>query len=158
VRVEGPDDGLLHATDAERLFPDDSTITRAQRRRRLEACPRVVATAGGRVVGLAICRQVDREMRALDFAISLPAPRVVRDDGVTMLRVFHAMLDVIEVASTAGGCDHILVCPPRVPGGTLERRGYVAVDDADAGLCWRRCLWVAHSSRRKSGGRESASS
>ena len=157
VRVEGPDDGLLHATDAEKLFPGASTISCALRRRRLEVCPRVVATAGGRTVALATCQQVDREMRVVDFAISLPVRRVAGDDGVTMLEVFHAMLDVIEVASIAGGCDHILLYPPRVPGRTLERRGYVAVDEGDAGVCWGRCLWVGHSPRRKSGGCKPAS-
>jgi hypothetical protein len=157
VRVEGPDDRSLSATDARSLFPEGSPTARALRLHRLQTCPRVVATIGGRVVGLATCRQVDREMRVLDFAVRLPSRRVAGDGGVAMLGVFHALLDVIELASTAGGCDRVLVYPPRVPCRTLERRGYVVVDEGDARPGWKKWLWPAYSSRRKSGGCESGS-
>lgn len=158
VRVEGPDDRTIHAADARRLFPDGTSSEHDLRLGRLLACPRVVVTANGRVVALATCRQVDRELQVLDFAINLPSQRAARNDRVTMLRVFHAVLDVIELASAAGGCDRILVHPPHVPARTLERRGYVAVGEGGAGCGWRKSLaGLALSARRNFGGCQSRS-
>jgi hypothetical protein len=157
VRIEGPNDRSLDAADIARLFPDGSTIAHALRQRRLQTWPRVVASVGGELVALAAFRHVHLEMQVLDFAISLSPRRVARDDSVTMLRVFHAVLDVIELVSTAGGCDRILMYPPRVPTRTLERRGYVLVDEGDAAHGWQRWLSVGGSSRRKSGNCETAS-
>jgi hypothetical protein len=157
VRVEGPDDRSLDAAEIARLFPAGSMIAHALRQRRLQTGPRIVASIGGELVALAAFRYVDLEMQVLDFAISLSPRRVTRDDSVTILRVFHAVLDVIELVSTAGGCDRILMYPPRVPTRTLERRGYVLVDEGDAAHGWQRWLSVGGSSRRKSGNCETAS-
>jgi hypothetical protein len=129
VLVEGPDVGGLSDTDVRRLFPG-TTLTGA-RLNRLRNWPRVVVRIDDVPVGLATYTQTPFEMQIPDFAVSIPT--VVRSERARLAeRVLDALLDAIELASLAGGCNRIVLIPS-VGGADLERRGYVVVREGCAG-------------------------
>jgi hypothetical protein len=131
VRVTGPDCDELSDGDLRRLFPG-SSLTGA-RLDRLRQWPRVVVTLGDDVVAIATCQKTDGEMRVPDVGLDIP----VRDGGCAVCcserDIVNTLLDAVELACIAGGCRRVIVSPPRVSLGFLERRGYVRVDERCAG-------------------------
>ncbi|OFW04752.1 MAG: hypothetical protein A3H96_10065 [Acidobacteria bacterium RIFCSPLOWO2_02_FULL_67_36] len=132
VRVTGPECDVLSEADLRRLFPG-SSLTQP-RLDRLREWPRVVVRLGGRIVAAATCKKTEVEMRVPDIGIDAPPPTCC--GGVCRCSerdIVNALLDAVELASIAGGCRRVIVNPPRVSMGFLERRGYVGVNERCAG-------------------------
>ena len=126
VRIDGPD-GPLPDADLRRLFPG-SRLT-GVRLDRIRACPRVIVSMGDAIVAVATCVKSEREMRVPDVGIDADCPgaRCPRRD------VLHALLDGIELSSLAAGCGRVVISPPDTSMASLERRGYVRVNERCAG-------------------------
>jgi len=133
VRVTGPDCDELSDGDLRRLFPG-SSLTDA-RLDRLRQWPRVVVTLGGDIVSVATCQKSEGEMRVPDVGMDVPA----MEAGYAAIcrcgerDILNALLDAVELAAVAGGCRRVIVSPPRVSLGFLERRGYIRVNERCAG-------------------------
>lgn len=125
VRVVGPDSAVLSPTDLRRLFRG-RRLTPA-RRERLAGSGRVVASCGGRVVGVAGYERAGAELRVHEFGVdgSCPCPA---DQTAT------ALLDALEVACLAGGGRRLVVLPRAVVTGSLLRaRGFLPIAEGCAG-------------------------
>jgi hypothetical protein len=134
VRVCGGDCEPMSDADLRRLFPG-SSLTHA-RLDRLRDLPRVIVVMGERTVGAATCQKVEHELRVPDLGIdsTVGGLRLVGGPPQPKEReVINALLDAVEVACLAAGCSRIVLSPPRVPIGFLERRGYRRVDERCAG-------------------------
>lgn len=134
IRVCGGDCDPISDPDLRRLFPGKA-LTQA-RLDRLRELPRVLVMMGDRTVGTATCQKVEAELRVADFAVdgTIPGPRLVGAPRPPREReIVNAMLDAVEIACLAAGCHNIILNPPRVPVGFLERRGYTRVDEQCAG-------------------------
>jgi hypothetical protein len=53
--------------------------------------------------------------------------------------VLYALLDAIDLASTAGGCRRIALIPPRIAAAILERQSYVGIREGCGGA-WMESL------------------
>jgi hypothetical protein len=134
VRVCGGDCEPMSDADLRRLFPR-SSLTQA-RLDRLRDLPRVLVLMGERTVGVATCQKVEEELRVPDLGIdsTVGGLRLVGGPPQPKEReVINALLDAVEVACLAAGCSRIVLSPPRVSLGFLERRGYRRVDERCAG-------------------------
>jgi len=132
VRVTGPDIALSDG-DLRRLFPGSSLT--GVRLDRLREWPRAVVTLGDDIVAVATCRKSEGEMRVPDIGIDIPAMEAGYAAACRCSErdVINTLLDAVELASIAGGCRRVIVSPPRVSAGFLERRGYVRVNERCAG-------------------------
>lgn len=131
IRVCSADCEPLCDRDLRRLFPG-SSLTQP-RLDRLRLLPRVAIMVGGRVVATATCQKVEEELRVPDLGIdgSLPeaTTTAVRGDR----EIINALLDAIEMAALAAGCQRVIVNPPKVSLTMLERRGYRQIHESCAG-------------------------
>jgi len=125
VRVVGPDSAGLTPAELRRLFRG-RRLTPA-RRERLAGSGRVVASCGGRVVGVAGYERAGAELRVHEFGVdSLSACSA--DQTVT------ALLDALEVACLAGGGRRLVLLPRAVVTSALLRpRGFVPIAEGCAG-------------------------
>ncbi|HXW07609.1 MAG TPA: hypothetical protein VD833_20405 [Vicinamibacterales bacterium] len=124
IDVQGPDGAPVPDGDLRRLFPGTSLTER--RLERLRDWPRIVVRCGTRIVALATCKKTDVELRVPDLAFD-------PDCGCGHHEVLGALLDAVELAGLAGGCQRIIVMPPHVSPAFLERRGYTAIRERCAG-------------------------
>lgn len=134
VRVCGGDCEPMTDVDLRRLFPG-SALTQG-RLERLRELPRVLVFMGDKIVGAATCQKVETELRVPDLAIDVAACGLRLVGGPPRPRereIINALLDAVEVACLAAGCHRIILNPPKVPIGFLERRGYTRVDERCAG-------------------------
>ena len=134
VRVCGGDCEPMSDGDLRRLFPG-SSLTQA-RLDRLRDLPRVLVIMGERTVGAATCHKVEGELRVPDLGIDPAVGGLRLVGGPPQPRereIINALLDAVEVACLAAGCSRIVLSPPKVSIGFLERRGYRRVDERCAG-------------------------
>jgi hypothetical protein len=134
VRVCGGDCEPMSDVDLRRLFPG-SALTQA-RLERLRELPRVLVIMGDKTVGAATCQKVEIELRVPDIGIDVASCGLRLVGGPPQPRereIINALLDAVEVACLAAGCQRIILNPPKVPLGFLERRGYTRVDERCAG-------------------------
>jgi hypothetical protein len=134
VRVCGGDCEPMSDADLRRLFPG-SSLTQG-RLERLRALPRVLVIMGDRTVAAATCQKVETELRVADLGIDAAACGLRLVGGPPQPRereIINALLDAVEVACLAAGCQRIILNPPKVPLAFLERRGYTRVDERCAG-------------------------
>lgn len=128
VRVVDPE-APLPAVELDRLF---GTRLPSDRREPLVRCPRIVASCGDRIVGVAAYENLVGETRVLEFGVDNEAP------GGTP-GVANAVLDALELACLARGA-HRLILTSRASavGPVLWQRGYSRVG-GDAGS-WLKTL------------------
>lgn len=134
VRVCGGDCEPMSDADLRRLFPG-SALTQA-RLDRLRELPRVLVIMGERTVGTATCQKVEDELRVPDLGVDVTTGGLRLVGGQPLPRereIINALLDAIEIACLAAGCSRIILSPPKVSLGFLERRGYRRVDEQCAG-------------------------
>jgi hypothetical protein len=124
VRVNGPDCEPVGEADLRRLFPG-SMLTQG-RLDRLREWPRVAVTCGETVIAVATCQKVELELRVPEIGLDLEC-------GCDGREVLTVLFDAIELAGLAGGCRRLVVNPPRVSLGFLERRGYHSISEGCAG-------------------------
>ena len=124
VRVVGPDCEPIDDLDLRRLFPGSSLTE--ERLNRLRQWPRILVLCCGRVVAVATCQRVDLELRVPEIGLANPC-----DCGERA--ILHALFDALEVAAMAGGCQRLVISPPRMSLMSLERRGYRRVRASCAG-------------------------
>jgi hypothetical protein len=124
VRVNGPDCEPLTSADLRRLFPG-SALTQ-DRLNRLRDWPRVVVSCGERVVAVATCQKTEVELRVPEIGMDPGCECNERD-------VLNALLDALELAGLAGGCRRVVLMPPKVSLGFIERRGYARISERCAG-------------------------
>ncbi len=65
----------------------------------------------------------------------LRVPEIGMDPGCECNErdVLNALLDALELAGLAGGCRRIVVMPPKMSLGFIERRGYSRISERCAG-------------------------
>lgn len=116
LRIVEPEGTLPSDADLRRLFRRRG-ITR-RRRARLRALPKVLATHGDRVVGLAAYYRGRDDLRVHEIAC---APDLSFTSGV----VIGHLLEWLELAAIAAGARRVVILPWAVPAGTtLDRLGY----------------------------------
>ena len=128
VRVLDPETPLP-AVELDRLF---GTRLPSDRRQPLVRCPRIVASCGDRIVGVAAYENLAGETRVLEFGVDDQAP------GGT-LGVANAVLDALELGCVARGA-YRLVLSSRASavGPVLWQRGYSRVGGGAGG--WLKTL------------------
>ena len=131
VRVNGPDCEPVGEADLRRLFPG-SMLTQG-RLDRLREWPRVAVTCEGRVIAVATCQKIELELRVPEIGLDL-------DCGCDGRDVLTVLFDAIELAGLAGGCRRVVVNPPKVSLGFLERRGYRSISEGCAGAWIEKAL------------------
>lgn len=137
VIVEGPDARGLTDADVRRLFPGNSPS--GVRLNRLRNWPRVVVRVDDTVAAVATYTQTPVETQIPDFAIGIPSA-VGPERSRLAERVLDALLDAVEVASVAGGCQRIVLIPSVASVDDMERRGYAVVRDGYAGSWMEKSL------------------
>lgn len=125
VRVVGPDSAGLSPTDLRRLFRG-RRLTPA-RRDRLAGSGRVVASCGGRIVGVAGYERADAELRVHEFGVDALSACPVE-------QIVTSLLDALEVACLAGGGRRLVLLPRAVVTSALLRpRGFLPIAEGCAG-------------------------
>lgn len=119
VRIAGPGTEPLSEEELEILFREHKLT--GTRRRRLRACPRILAIRAARTVGMLAYEQTDTGLRVREFAVD-----AIDVNDVDTIAV--ALLDALELACLAGGAKRIVAIPRTVTNTALLRNhGYVAV-------------------------------
>lgn len=131
IRVCSADCESLSDGDLRRLFAG-SALTEG-RLDRLRAWPRVAVLVGGSVAATATCQKVEIELRVPDVGVDGSLPHFGGASMRSDRDVVNALLDAIEMAALAAGCQRIVMNPPRTSLGLLERRGYHPVRESCAG-------------------------
>ena len=131
VSVNGPDCEPVADVDLCRLFPG-STLTQG-RLDRLRTWPRVSVSCGRTLIAIATCQTMDLELRVPEIGLDL-------DCNCDSREVLTVLFDAIELAGLAGGCRRIVVNPPKVSLGFLERRGYRSISEGCAGSWIEKAL------------------
>lgn len=121
--ILGPHCAALEDGDVRRLFA--GSVLTEQRLDRLARWPRILVRRGHAIVGAATCERAHAQFVVPDVGLA-------ENSGATQ-DVFNALVDAIESACLAGGCRRIVLSPPRVDLGLLERRGYRTVRASCAG-------------------------
>lgn len=131
VTVNGPDCEPVNDADLRRLFPG-SALTQG-RLDRLRQWPRVAVSCGRTLIAIATCQKMELELRVPEIGLDLEC-------GCDGREVLTALFDAIELAGLAGGCRRIVVNPPKVSVGFLERRGYHPISEGCAGSWIEKAL------------------
>ncbi|MBP1607664.1 MAG: hypothetical protein H6Q08_3038 [Acidobacteria bacterium] len=116
----------LRIVEPEAAVPSDADLTRLFRRRgitrrrraRLRALPKILATHGNQVLGLAAYDLGQDDLRVHELAC---AP----DSSFSGGAVMGQLLEWLELAAVAGGARRVVILPWAVPAGmTLDWAGY----------------------------------
>jgi hypothetical protein len=125
VRVVGPDSPAVNPVDVRRLFA--GRLLTKTRRERFARSPKVLASQGSRVIGLASFERENDEIRVHEFAFS-------HELGFSTKDVLRRLLDALELACLASGGRRLVLLPQAIVAvGPLERLGYHLVNEGCAG-------------------------
>jgi hypothetical protein len=125
VRVLGPESPTPSAADLRRLFA--GRVLSRTRRERIASVTRLIVQHGARVIGLAAYDRADDELRVYELALDPSLCFGAQD-------ILHQLLDGLEMACLAGGCQRVVLLPAAVVATTaLERLGYEVVAEGCAG-------------------------
>lgn len=132
VRVISHEHEPIADDDLRRLFV--GSVLTAPRLDRLHSWTLIAVFFNSHIVGLASCQKNGPELRVPDVA----ADAIVWSQDRTGVRfgereILNALLDAIEVAGLAAGCRRVVINPPKMSLGFLERRGYRHIDERCAG-------------------------
>jgi hypothetical protein len=101
-------------------------LVQSAHRGRLALTPRVEVRAGPTLVGVAVYRPSDSELR-------VPALGWTAIDGAGAHDVLARLLDTLEAVCVAGGWRRLVLVPPSRAQAVLRRRGYEVVSEGCAG-------------------------
>lgn len=116
IHVLGPDCQIPSFLDLADLLAAKGL--NRQQRERIARLPKVVATQGRHVVGLACFNRVDEEIRVQEL-FTHP------DQHATSMAILRRLLEALELACLASGGHRVLVLPEAVlTASSLEELGY----------------------------------
>ena len=132
VRVVGPESTGPTPADLRRLFRG-RRLTPARRQRLVES-GRVMASCGGRIVGVAAYETVGAELRVHEFGVDPGSP-------CTEDQVAATLIEALETACLAGGGRRLVLLPRAVVvPALLRRRGFVTIGEGCAGSWFEKAF------------------